>query len=256
MLLLSRVRLSSNLMGIRRTPVRGGCVRRFERLPDGRLKTPLPVWDWALRESFETFGWRDLVDWSSVRPDVAFQAERLDIYTRRWNKGAEKMHEDFEAVLEGQEVSLPIIVSQGPDAIGMRRSVKTRMPDLDELAAILSFIGRFLGISPWGNRYGYGRFELIDIKQIIFDACTLDLGRHGLDHGPVPPGIAEDPDDQGEGSGWEEDNTTVDGSGGVARPDGLHDIPGILEDGSGEVPRTGVDDRDLGQAPAIPQAQD
>jgi len=241
MLLLARLRLSSEMLGIKKSPIRGGYIRRFERLADGRLKTPLAIWDWALRESFANFGWRDKVDWSAVRPDVAFHSGRIDLFTRHWNKGTERMHEEFESVFAQQEVTQALILSRGPDSIGARKGGHARMPDPDELRDALLFIGRFLGVSPWGNRFGYGRFDQVTLTQVTLDEYSPNLGRHGIDDSPLPPGIAEDPDDPREVAGWlARDDQALPGGVGAEGTRRVSDVPGILEDDPGEVPGTGM----------------
>jgi len=39
-------------------------------------------------------------------------------------------------------------------------------PDLARLRDIFRFAGRFLGLSPWGGQYGYGRFDVEEITPL------------------------------------------------------------------------------------------
>lgn len=42
------------------------------------------------------------------------------------------------------------------------RQTLPKAPTLLQFQHLLSFVGTWLGLSPWGSKFGFGRFELID----------------------------------------------------------------------------------------------
>ena len=199
MLLLCRLRMRSHLLGIRIHQVgRQSFIRRFERTDDQKLKTPLPIWDWALRETFSNMGWRDKIDWSAVRPHPVFRADALSIHNRSYFKNEKKKSEDFESVEPGQVIVQPMLLTDGPDNISARKRNGARLPAVGELGAVLDLIGQWCGISPWGNRYGYGRFDVVSVDPITVSDLNDIQGLKTLCVGPPRPGIPSSESDEQE----------------------------------------------------------
>lgn len=189
--------MNTHLLGIKVHPLgKGLAIRRFERTENGSLKTPLSIWDWALRETFTGLGWRDKVDWSAIRPDPVFNVSALAIHSRSYYKGELKKNEDYECVEPGKVITQPMLLTESPDNISSRKKVGSRVPDLEELQGVLEYIGRYCGISPWGNRYGYGRFEVVGVERVAIASFDKLKELRALDTGPPKPGIrAEEADD-------------------------------------------------------------
>lgn len=196
MLLLCRFRMNTHLLGIKLTPLgKGLTIRRFERTEEGSLKTPLAIWDWALRETISNLGWRDVVDWSAIRPDPVFNTSQLGIHRRSYYKGEMKKTEDYECVDPGMTVTQPMLLTEAPDNISTRKKVGSRTPTLEEVSVVMECIGRYCGISPWGNRYGYGRFELDGVERVKIASFEKLKELRCLDMGPPKPGVKPEDDE-------------------------------------------------------------
>ena len=177
---------------------RGFAIKRFERLPDGFLKTPMPIWDWVLRESFSNFGWTDQIDWSAVRVHRAMHADHLTTHTRQYQRRDELKRETFEAVPIGAITSYALFITDAPDNLAARRRTNARLPAVAEVGDALEFAGTFLGVSPWGNRFGYGRFEVAGLDVIKTDRMSELKPLLGLDMPPGYPSVERDEDEDEE----------------------------------------------------------
>lgn len=185
--------MKTHLLGIKMTPLgKGLAIRRFERTAEGSLKTPLAIWDWALRETFSNLGWRDKVDWTAIRPDPIFNTTQLGIHGRSYYKNEMKKTEDYECVDPGRDIIQPMLLTESPDNISTRKKTGARMPDMEELENVLNCIGRYCGISPWGNRYGYGRFDVVSIERVSIASPDKLKELLFLDMGPPKPGIPKE----------------------------------------------------------------
>lgn len=196
MLLTCRLKMRTHLLGVRIHPLGGGLsIKRFDRNDEGSLKTPLAIWDWALREAFSNLRWRDSVDWSAIRPHPVFHADVLSIHNRSYYRDNVRRSEDYEAVDPGQIVTQHLLLTDAPENISHRRGSGTRIPTMEETTEVLKFIGSVCGVSPWGNRYGYGRFDLLSVEPVIISEPG-ETEKLRLDScGPPKPGLPPEDDE-------------------------------------------------------------
>jgi hypothetical protein len=162
MLFEVKIRLTRHMLGQQRTT---DGVRRFTRVrsDDNRISLDLQHWSWAFREAASSLHLP--VNISTLYPAAGIAVPTLVMYTRRWSTktadGRERpQSEMFEAIREGTVLTFQIVSSAGPE--------KQDGPaaDPEQIKALLNFIGEYIGISQWGNKYGYGRFRVESLRAL------------------------------------------------------------------------------------------
>ena len=206
MLIKMRLRLRTPLLGNQQTPEN---VRRFVRddaFRPPRLKVDLAQWYWAVGQAMEALGYSGL-DQFAVRFEDSMQAPKLQLYVRRWSdtKRGDREQEMFESIGKGTILTFhPLLLStQEPSQAESRRIP----PTPEELRKVMSCVGDMLGLSPWGSKFGYGRFtvesleatnEPIGLASVIEENLHA-VGREFPDDDPELSGAGETSDDPGEG---------------------------------------------------------
>ena len=117
---------------------------RFVRSGDQILLTPAQ-WHAALGRAVPLSGVE--ANPADIQPELTFSAP-----TRLWRRryGADQ-YRTHETIWPGTEVSL--------------RAVTQPCLSEDQLRRILTALGSFVGISPFGHRLGFGRFRLLSLTQ-------------------------------------------------------------------------------------------
>jgi hypothetical protein len=151
-----KLRLTSPWLGSQRTT---NNVRRFRREKDTLLSVDRSQWNWAFKQAAEALH-MDGVDINTIHPQSSINPPTLVLYRRNYTHKNKQQHEMFEAMRENTVITLQILVS-APETNTIKQQ-----PDQPQLKEIFAFIGQFLGLSPWGGSYGYGRFEVeqLDLK--------------------------------------------------------------------------------------------
>ena len=72
-----------------------------------------------------------------------------ETYRRRINDDCVRVH---EAISCGEPIAFEAIIDD---------SIET-----EEFQAVLAYIGKFIGLSPFGHNLGFGRFEVIDVQAV------------------------------------------------------------------------------------------
>lgn len=80
-----------------------------------------------------------------------------EMYRRRYGQNKSRMH---EAIMPGTEVEFNAVVEDR-----VTESTLTR---------ILERVGRYIGLSPYGHKLGYGHFHLLDLEMSASEAATGD----------------------------------------------------------------------------------
>jgi hypothetical protein len=162
MLFEVKLRLTRHMLGQQRTT---DGVRRFTRVrdEDSRILVDLQHWSWAFREAATAL--HLTVNVGTLYPASGIKSPTLVMYTRRWNTrtsdGRERpQSEIFEAIREGTVLTFQLVNASGPE------KADAPAPNCDQLTQLLNFIGEFIGISQWGNKYGYGRFRVESIRAL------------------------------------------------------------------------------------------
>ena len=160
-----KIKLTSKMLGDQRTRDN---IRRFDRPAalQGDIRMDIPRWHWAIREAFSSLQ-LDEVDHRKILMEHRLKSPRVDLYVRKWTQenkrtGAkENCREMFENIREGAELTLQVLVTDelSPEEL----DVGLRAPTPEELTKVFSVIGELVGISPWGNNFGYGRFTVLSL---------------------------------------------------------------------------------------------
>jgi len=81
--------------------------------------------------------------------------------------------EMFEAISSGAVLTLRFAVtSPMPNSNAVSN---LEAPDNRQLESIFKFIGLYLGFSPWGNKFKYGRFSVLSVEDDIDSIGAEDV---------------------------------------------------------------------------------
>jgi len=167
MLITRHLKLTSPLLAEQRNNDKIDPKRVFRRVKPPRdsddsrvyIKAPLPRWEWAFLEARDACGFDDAAV-SVIIPASYYSVARTSTYNRRYKFRGQPATEKFESLPSGQVFQMQFTLSQhippGGDGFGRH----DRVPDEEEFDAMLSHIGEHLGMSEWGHKYDFGRFEI------------------------------------------------------------------------------------------------
>jgi hypothetical protein len=157
MLYAVQLRLESPLLGDRTPDTMG--VRRFQRGKNNEIHIPVSIWRSLLDQAQADIGSHYTLD--SVNMPETIRVSSTQMYTRRYNR---TKIDFFESVQKGASVRFDVLVRN--------QNIKDA-PGAPGLHSLLSHIGEWIGISPWGVKFGYGRFKVVHITPIRHnEACT------------------------------------------------------------------------------------
>jgi len=117
---------------------------RFPRTSDGKLVFQDAWWHSAITAALMNMADMEHVHPSDIHIDLEIEAETR-MFARRFNGDQTRVHESIPA---GARVKLSALTSQ-------------HVAEAD-LRAVMDRLGRFVGISPFGHRLGYGKFKLVE----------------------------------------------------------------------------------------------
>jgi hypothetical protein len=145
-LVIARTRLTKAMLADS-TPGRDG-IRRFKK--EGRLvQVNEQMWRGQIRTAAHDIPL--MVNVETIVPPHTLVPASYHIYTRNYSKVKVDQFESFRA---GTILTIPFRIQDH----------LPKAPTLDQFKNLLSFVGTWLGLSPWGNKFGYGRFELLDVE--------------------------------------------------------------------------------------------
>lgn len=147
-----RIKLTTPFLGSVRT---NASQRKFQRTHGGRIEIPIPQWQWALREAAETL-FPEKLNTDSIRfRDI--EAPTLTLYKRSWKQKGKNNDDFFECIREGTVLTLDAMLPKTPESSGDGIPVT-----FYHYRPIMCFVGELVGLSPWGSKFGYGRFSVLD----------------------------------------------------------------------------------------------
>ncbi len=134
-------------------------IQVFTRAACGGISFSLPIWGWAVNNAAQQLKISDFDD-ESIRPArVWSELPPIALHRRNWNKGGQMKSEDFESFTEGSVVAVKMFLASPHRGIGGRQV------SVEELYDIGSHVGEYFGLSPWGSKFGYGRFQVISVNK-------------------------------------------------------------------------------------------
>lgn len=121
---------------------------------EGTFSPRYALWKWAITQAATALHWTINTDYLRFPVKIKTQAPR--IYKRvvdKRNPSRTTLHESLPkgAVLP---VSILLLGTLPPG----RQIVRDNRPSAAELETIMQLVGEQIGISPWGSKFGYGRF--------------------------------------------------------------------------------------------------
>lgn len=143
-----KIRLTKPFLGALRPDVNG--VRRFDHR-NRQILVPREDWLDAMRKAAKLLGMHK-VRTETIFPPVAIRPPTIHLYRRIFNR---TQVENFESFRAGTVLTLEFIVDVEDKA----------RPGQESLKRMLEFVGLNIGFSPFGNRFGFGRFELLSIVE-------------------------------------------------------------------------------------------
>lgn len=139
-------------------------VKKFNMLHAGGVhyvKVNTAQWRWALREAMDAIGVLAESNVDYIGIPTKLKSPSVQLFTldsqAQSGKPRKQMHECFSA---GTVLTLPMFLHHelnqpGPSILPERPITP------DELIQCFDIIGENIGLSPWGSKFGYGRFTVI-----------------------------------------------------------------------------------------------
>lgn len=155
-----KIKLTSPLLGDQRT--REG-VRRFDKTDDDFLILSPAHWYWACKEAACSLHMDNMEPETIKAPDKIL-IPTLHLYNNRYrSESGRQLQEMFECIKAGTVITFYTLIT-GLE-LGQISSGKVPATQ-DDLLKILTLIGQHIGMSPWGNKFGFGRFNVVEIKEL------------------------------------------------------------------------------------------
>lgn len=199
MRLVFSVRLTSQMLGDH-DPQNKGILAFHREYKSEDILLDQPTWLWLWQQALTEVAPQDVYT-NAVRMDRYLHNMQTNLYSRRFNKGVggPSQKRDHESIRAGAIVTFGGSVVP-PDPREPQSAQYKRNPTDQELYAALVRIGETLGISPFGSKFGYGRFNIVSM-EIDGRSCTPPVGREHLDGDTSVSGAPASPPDGSVGTG-------------------------------------------------------
>ena len=115
------------------------------------VKVNVQMWSEQLRQAASDL--RLHVDTTQIMPPDKMIPASVHLYVRRYSK---VKLDNFESFRTGTVLSLEFVTREGAH----------RSPSLEQFTKLLDCTGKWYGLSPWGNKFGFGRFDLLETQNI------------------------------------------------------------------------------------------
>lgn len=159
-----KIQLTTPIMGSQATTEK---IRRFRRglLPDTITIEP-DMWFWTLRQACQAIGGMEHFDVTTLRIPNGIVARTFSIYTHSYTREGRQLREQFESIRRGAQLTFDVSLTDlEPTAT---RRTEDRAVDEETMHKLITYIGTYLGLSPWGSKFNFGRFNVINFEKIIF----------------------------------------------------------------------------------------
>lgn len=137
-------------------------VRKFRRDKKNRIAIDHKQWQWAFTSAAKAL--RYDIDASTIRTEAGFDPPSIALYNRKYTHRGKPKEEMFESIREGTVITLRFLIMEAPD--NDREGQQQKPPTKQELQTILDYVGMFIGLSPWGSRWGFGTFDVESLEQL------------------------------------------------------------------------------------------
>lgn len=118
-------------------------------------------WMWAITEAMDSMGLLKKSSADFIRLPYAIPAPKVNYYVRQWHDKTGKICEEkFECFSAGTVISFDVFVTGTLEEEG-ELTKHLAPPTRTELRKIFSRVGYHIGLSPWGSKFNFGRFQLL-----------------------------------------------------------------------------------------------
>lgn len=144
----------------------------------GRYAFPVKTawWQKSIKDAAQILGISSYVNLEAIAvPTWVYTTTEVVDHTRTWKQHGTKQIQVFESVPEN--ATLLFSISILPESEIQLSQIaaqlnKLAQPTLSDIENIFSCIGEYIGLSPFGSKFGFGRFE-------VQSCCYSDSNTHG-----------------------------------------------------------------------------
>jgi hypothetical protein len=153
MLYTVSIRLETPMLGSQPPDTNG--VRRFRRGKNNGLLIPVSQWESLFVQACEDMG-MDPGCVKTLKFPETIRAPATQLYTRTYNR---TKVDRFESIQKNAVLKFQLLVRNVKDiqTVGAPR-----------LNHLFTHVGEWLGISPWGSKFNYGRFSINHITPVRY----------------------------------------------------------------------------------------
>ena len=148
-----RLRLTTPFLGA----TKGEPTLRFDRGDTGDwLRLNVAQWLHALSEAGKSLELPTDMDPTAVTVQPVYRRpSSMVLYRRNYHRDGRPAHVMHEAI--NRNVILTVEIFLPVNAV---TADSHRPPTAEELRQMLEFVGAYVGLSPWGSKFGYGKFTV------------------------------------------------------------------------------------------------
>lgn len=115
-----------------------------------------------MQEAFDSMGLIPAVDIDYLRLPAEIVAPTIRTYKRTWESRSEESFECFQA---GTVITFPVFILAELEQRNFNGiQLNSRPPTKEEVKECFTIIGESIGLSPWGSKFGYGRFIVEEVE--------------------------------------------------------------------------------------------
>lgn len=129
-------------------------------------------WRWAFSSAIESMGLAQTVNIDFIRFPARIKSPKIRIYSRAYERNNPDATDMFECFSAGTVITFTIFVLGSLEVEAMVSENK-RPPTREEIIQAFEIVGESIGLSPWGSKFDYGRFEILTSEQQASDDSDL-----------------------------------------------------------------------------------
>ena len=165
-----KFRLTSQFLGSKNT---SSGIRRFRRVggaasdqKEDLMLLEEDVWRWAMQDAVESLGLE--IDTGRVNLPPGIRLGSIFLFDRHYKTKATQYRAAKDKTAKHEMIRAKSVLSFKINISGPRPGdhEQAPAPTIGELEKIFNHIGEYIGLSPFGNHFGYGRFYVHSISLV------------------------------------------------------------------------------------------
>ena len=152
-----RIKLTTPFLG----DIRANGVRKFNMKAINGANYWVPKiaqWRWAFREAMDAEGLLPATSVDYIRFPNNILMPKVNLYSRAQDNNKMDNYECFSA---GAVLSIALFVLGSLETDGSPFATEQRPPTKEEVLKCLAIVGSDIGLSPFGSKFNYGRFDVL-----------------------------------------------------------------------------------------------